>query len=85
MQRAIDVQQRSVSIELAKIQHMRTYNIMAGQNGDLYYRLHEVADKLFNTGESVSPDEVADYRFTTHTFSEILNLCDLSLYTDEAL
>lgn len=58
------------------------YDIVADQNGTLYYRLAELPNRLYNTGESVSPDELADYPFENMTIENILDLCDLPLAID---
>lgn len=75
----------SVQIMASIIQHCDGYDILGAENGDLYYRLNELPNILFNTGESVIPDELADYLHESMTLEKILDLCDLGLYTDRRI
>lgn len=75
----------SIKIMATIIQHCDGYDIVGAENGDLYYRLTELPNILFNTGESISPDELAEYNHDTITIDKILDLCDLGLYTNRLI
>lgn len=75
----------STKIMASTIQHCDGYDIVGAENGDFYYRLNELPNILFNTGESVTPDEIADYQHEQLTIDKILDLCDLGLYTNRTI
>lgn len=76
MTKGLQLNERLRAIRLAFIQDMDSYHIVGTDNGDLYYLLKRLPRTLYNTGESVSPDEIESYPFVDYNIENILDLID---------